>query len=733
MPSLTIPPPPRMSRRPATVAFLVLAAAVVLAILARGVTIGHPFMAGDEYAYFAHVRMAGRLGDLYAADPQIQRVSNPLFFVLGRLVCSLAGGDGTALLRLVNTVLFVAGCCVCVAFTRPGATDRDRAGLLLVLVLMPLSSYCLYFMPEILYFFLATLLTAVVVRGEGPPHGGAALATGALVGALLATKPHAVALGAALAAFIVLEHVRVSGPARGFAGACRAGALVAVGTILSLAAVTWLHQGSRPPETGDLVGRVYHGFITAGFAGRFSVATLMGILVRHLVLDLAVLAVPLLLLARFVVDLRGVDATRDVPPPGSNARGLALWSVLVFAAALLMSVVFTAIVAVSQPAEALRLHGRYYSFALPILLTAWVAAFPAIAARPWFARWAAGAAALGAACAIGRAALGERAGELYPWDYPELMGMSRWPALGWPATVLPWAVSAAAALAAVVIAWQPRTSLWATGTLLVATFVAGQVNVWRWHSDHARTQGRIADEARAVALLLGPDDRGVVVGEQRYGRMASALFGVGSGCGAVTLPALSTITSEALPPDATWVLLADRFAMDVPYEAVVEGRETTFYRLRPLGASGRREEVVGWGGGTLAVSAAAADEPSRFVGFKAREGWGRWSVLPVSRIHLPVHVAGKVVLRFSGWVATPTPQRLTIGLGTGLATVEVGSIPGTVGVPIDTGPGGAVLTFRGVEPQRANPWDVPLTLAVQRVEIVPDAAPATAAATDIRR
>ena len=33
-----------------------------------------------------------------------------------------------------------------------------------------------------------------------------------------------------------------------------------------------LHHGARPPEAGDLVGRVYHRFIADGFAGRFSAA-----------------------------------------------------------------------------------------------------------------------------------------------------------------------------------------------------------------------------------------------------------------------------------------------------------------------------------------------------------------------------------------------------------------------------------------------------------------------------
>lgn len=721
MHSIPISHPPRPSRPAATAALLPLAAAVVLVILARAATTGHPFMAGDEYAYYAHSRMAGRLDELYASDPEIQRVNNPVFFALGNFVCRLADGDGTALLRLIHTLLFAAGCCVCVGLVGRSATRSDRAGLLLVLVLVPLSSYCLYFMPEILYFFLVTVLTAVIVRGTGPPRGTAAIAAGVVLGALLGTKPHAVAIAAALTVFLVVEHCRSAGIPRGLAAACRSLAFVGLGAVLAYAAGTWLYHGARPPAAGDMTGRVYHGFIADGFAGRFSPATLLAILGRHLALNLSVLAVPLLLLVRLVIDGRDGCDTSGGEPAGKTARSLALWSLLVFGAAVLMSVVFTAIVAISQPSEAMRVHGRYYSFAIPILLAAWVGGFPTLVRRPWFSRWAMAAAAVGAACAVGWAAFGHRWSELYPWDYPELLGMSRWPALGQPAAALPWVVAAAAAVMAIVVVCRPRASLWATGTFVAATFIAGHVNVWRWHSDHARSQGRIADEARAVAALLGPEERarGIVVGEHRYGRMASALFGLGAECRVTSLPSLSTITSAAIPPDVSWLFLADRIAVDVPYETVVEGRETTFYRLRPVDGSGTRHDVVGWGGDPLVVNA-AADENTRFVGFNGREGWGRWSALPVARIHLPAHVSGKSVVRFSGWVATAVPQHLTVGLGTGTASVEVGVAPGSVEIPIDAGPGGSVLTFRGVAPVRVNPWDVPRALAVQRVEIVRD-------------
>lgn len=700
-----------------------LAAAAAVFLILRATTIMSPLMAGDAYAYFAHARMAGRLDALYAADPAIQRVNNPLFFSIGGLACRLAGGDGTLVLRVLNVVLFVAGCGVCASLIRRPAHRWDRVGALGLLLATPLSSYCHCFMPEILYFFLVVILSVVVVRGPGPVAGTSAVAAGAVLGGLLGTKPHAVAIAAALAAFILLQHVRGRGW-RGLGPAARALVAVAAAAGIVWAAVTVGFHGALPQAAAGAVGADYARFLASSARSGPDIAQIAAVLLRHALVNGSVFAVPVLLLARWVVEAprrsAGATAASEAGDSGGG-RPLALWSLVVLGAALAMSVVFTALLARSNAAQAVHVHGRYYSFALPLLLTAWAAAYPAIRTRPWFPRWAAGAAAVGAACCCGVACCGDWL-TVYPWDYPELLGLSRWPALGRQVAVLPWALAAAAAAAAVLIAVRPGWTLWSVGTLIAGAFVAGQYNVWQWQAENTAGQGRLTREARAVATLLPPvaRDRGLVVGEHRYGRMAFALYGLMANSRVVTRPALAVLSGRDVPPGVEWILTTDPIAVDLPCRSVIAGEETTFYRLMPAAAP--RDGAV------MVVDAGPQGEPAAFVGFNAGESWGRWSALPVARVLLPGHVAGPVTVRMRCWGARPDAQRLVVELGSGAAVVAVDGTPQTHACELDTGDGGSVVTLRGVTPVRPNPWDRPLGVAVQWLEIEPRQAPAGAAA-----
>jgi hypothetical protein len=689
-----------------------LASAAAIFLVLRAMTIMSPLMAGDAYAYFAHARMAGRLDALYAADPAIQRVNNPLFFSIGGLACRLAGGDGTFVLRVLNVVLFVVGCGLCASLIRPPTHRWDRVGALGLLLVTPLSSYCHCFMPEIVYFFQVVLLSVVVARAPGPVAGTSAVAAGAVLGGLLGTKPHALAIAAALAAFILWQHVQQRGW-RGLAAAGRALAAVAVAAGLVWAAVSVGFHGDVPRAPAGAMGADYARFLADSGRRGLGVAQLGAVLLRHVLVNGTIFAVPLLLLARWAVDeaRRGVGSA-PAGGAGGGPRPLVVWSLAVFGAAVAMSVAFTALLARSNPAEAVRVHGRYYSFALPLVLAGWAAAYQSIRDRPWFPRWAAGAAAIGAACGVGVAGCGDWVA-IFPWDYPELLGLSRWPALGGQVAVLPWAIAAAAVAAALVIAARPGWTLWTVGTLIACAFVAGQYNVWRWQVENTTGQGQITREARAAATLLPPAlrDRGLVVGERRHGRMAFALYGLMANSRVLARPALSVLTRADVPPDVDWILTTDPIAVDLPCRSVIAGEQTTFYKLLPPAAQRTGVAIV--------VDAGPDADAGGFVGFNAGEPWGRWSALPVASLLLPRHVAGPVTVRMRCWAARPEPQRLVVELGAGRAVVAVDGTPRLHAVELDSGAGGAVVTLRGVEPLRPNPWDRPLGVAVQWLEIEP--------------
>lgn len=698
---------------PPGVAAWALAAAVGVLLILRGMAVMSPLIAGDAYAYFAHSRMAGRFAELYAADPWMQQINNPLFFALGGLSCRMAGGDGTLILRVLHAVLFVGGGGLLAWMIWPAAYPRVRVATLGILLATPLSSYCLCFMPETLYFFLVVILSVVLARAPAPIGGGAAVGAGLVLGALACTKPHAAAVAVAVALFIVVEHVRDRG-VRGLVSACGAVVAVAVGAAVAWIAINRGFYGALQADARQAVGGIYSTVLARMFSTGLSVSQCGVVLLRHLLVNASAFAVPLLLMARWVFE----ETRQPFGRPGGREHTrvvwrLVVWSLAVFVCAVAMSVVFTAREGQTNPAEALRVHGRYYGFAVPIVLAAWVAAYPQISVRSWFPGWAAAAAGLAAACGFGTAACDPGRLTIYPWDYPELLGLSRWVCLGWPVAVLPWVLAGVIAMAAVLIAIRPGWTLWTVGTTMLCLFVAGHYNVWRWQSASVADQGLITMEARAVATLLPPSsrDRGLVVGAHRYGTMAFALYGLMANNRVLHRPELSVLTRRDLPADVEWILTTDPIAVDMPCSAVIAGQKTTFFRLLPF-ASGEA-------GDPIVISAADGSEPVAFVGFNAAEQRCRWSALPVASLMLPRHVAGAVTVRMRCYAARPDPQQLVFTLGSGTATLPVDGTSRLHEFEIDAGAGGAVVTLRGIEPLRANPWAPPRGVALERLEIEP--------------
>ncbi len=715
---------------------LVAVAVAAVALAARAMTLLTPVMAGDAYAYLAHSRWLGQWDVMHAADPGIQPVSNPVFFGIGRLACLLADGDGTLLVRLMNIVLFVASGLACYALVRRDCRPRDATGLLVLLLGLPSSMYCMCFMPELLYQALACLLSVVVVwqwEGAGSSVRSAGLmgVIGLLLGLLLGTKPHGVSLIGTTAVLVVLRGV-LPWPRRAGALTLARDALLLVvglgfGFLVGLVAI----HGTSLPAPADLLGRVYAGFLSDGIRGRADPRVVMGILGRHLLVNMMVLAVPVLLLLRWIASEAVISpsqhARTGAGPRPVAALVMALWSLGVYASAVLLSVSFTALVAVRNPGEIPRIHSRYYAYAIPLVITAWVWAFPHLRAKPWFAAWVRGAACAGAACAVGYALCGESLIQIYPWDSPDFLGFSRWSGLGPAARLLPWLLVGAICAAAAAMLVVPRRAPWIVGTTLGLVFLAGHWNVSRWLHDNTVEYGQITREARAVATLLpqASRDRGLVVGESRYSRTAFALYGLLCNSKVLTRAALSTLTAKDLPPGTEWILLVDPIALDIPYDTAIEGRQTTFVRLIP---DGTEPPDAGWGKGQgegITIHPSAVAGGANFVGFHSPESWGRWSALPISRVHLPAHVEGDVAVTLAAKVAGTAPQQLVLALGDGVAVVELGGEVQRQTFVIHAGSGGSVLTLRGVVPQRNNPWERPLGVAIESLEIAPAGEPVT--------
>jgi phosphoglycerol transferase len=313
----------------------------------------------------------------------------------------------------------------------PAVGGRERSGLFAAwLLITPITAYTAYFMPESTYgLFFAFLAWTVVRVLPARTLAGAALA-GAIVGAMLLIKPHALALVAAMgltfAAMAVAPRRLRPAPAT----VAMAAGICAASCYATLVALNLLLSGHLQFHSLTFVGGVYRPVL----AGTSPVAwferprALVTILAAHVIV-LGALLSPALGIAAGQMQ-RWYAGRHDA---AAETRDRRLYLLICFAAAVAlatvgMTTVFSMFVEQSSDFERLRLHGRYYSFFLPLFFLVYFAVLsrPAVGSgQARGDRWLRGGANAGAAMAAMLLYLhGTRV--IFPFDFPEAFVFSSW-------------------------------------------------------------------------------------------------------------------------------------------------------------------------------------------------------------------------------------------------------------------------------------------------------------------
>ena len=235
----------------------------------------------------------------------------------------------------------------------------------LLSLLLPLNLYTSFFMPESMYFFGFAVLAWVALCGLAWLPWLHALLAGLVLGLMSLVKVHAIFLLPALCLYLVYaSRVRAGGDKGGawIARGLGAAALALVTAVVVKLLLGWLLAG----EAGLTLFGAFYGAGASSASQHSLLSRLVPITVSargHAMALTALLAIPLaaLLHALFSRDTWRAD----------NPRGpLVVFTVLALGSALGLAVLYTASIAHEGPTEGLRLHSRYYSFALPLLLVA---------------------------------------------------------------------------------------------------------------------------------------------------------------------------------------------------------------------------------------------------------------------------------------------------------------------------------------------------------------------------
>lgn len=373
---------------PAAFALALVLVFLVLAVRNHGL---YPLVFADEWSYSRAARL----------EPLAQSIV-PSYLYLKLFGITNACGTGFLdCARLLNTLLFVAAAPFIYLCARR-VTGKPAAALVaLASLLAPINSHTAYFMPESTYFLGFWITSWLLLAWQGKADARLGLAAGVLLGLLALVKVHALFLLPAAGAFVLWRGWREGNWQRGLLAAVLLG-------VTALAVKTALGYVLAGPAGLGLLGSFYgkHATNSSG-----SLAHLLAPLARSLyghAMALGLLfALPMLAAAALLASPEarananagvsastqsqararphsGADAsasgstqasiprelsgaTRSPAAPGATAALLA-YTALMLGAALFMTGAFTASIADGGPAEALRLHMRYYDFVFPLLL-----------------------------------------------------------------------------------------------------------------------------------------------------------------------------------------------------------------------------------------------------------------------------------------------------------------------------------------------------------------------------
>ncbi|MCD2515278.1 hypothetical protein LQ564_03010 [Massilia sp. G4R7] len=330
---------------------LALALAAVFAwLLHRNLGL-NPAIFADEWYYSRMARL----------QPLSEAVV-PSYLYLWLFRTTLVCGDGFLdCVRIGNALFFVGGGLLFYLAARTVLPRLAALGVAVAGLLAPTNVYTALFMPEASYYFGFAALSWVALRPSTWTPLRRALVAGLVVGLMSLVKVHALFLMPALALFLALDAWLAGGPARlrQALGAALAAPLAGLAVKFGLG---WLLAGA---PALNLFGSLYAS--AASPSGEGSALRLLApafINFRGHLMALTVLAsLPLAMLLHLLLSHAALRRT-DAP----LAR-LQLWTFLMLGSAAGLTVAFTASISAMNPAEALRLHLRYYNFVLPLLFT----------------------------------------------------------------------------------------------------------------------------------------------------------------------------------------------------------------------------------------------------------------------------------------------------------------------------------------------------------------------------
>ncbi|MEO7495067.1 MAG: glycosyltransferase family 39 protein [Massilia sp.] len=602
--------------------------------------------------------------------------------------------------RLFNSVLFIGAMPFIYLASRRFLGARLASAVALLAALGPVNSYTAYFMPEASYYFAFWVLTWAAFRFCAAPGAAGALLLGVVLGAMALIKVHALFLLPGVALFMLYAALRDGRVAWRDAIAWLALAMLT-------AAVLRMGGGYLMAGPGglSLSGSLYGAQAANSAARQAPLAALLALALANLRGHLLGLALLFAMPAAALI-AHGLGWKRR--GPGRALSPLAVYIALTLLPLIAVTVLFTASVAGNGQESNLRLHMRYYNFALPLLLMFGAAAMAQGAATVRRGVAVAAAVPVGVLLVFAIHTL------MRPYtpsfvDSPELQGVTSSHA-GFYILSLLTLLS--------LVCWVARPALGARvflwGFMPVFTLLAGTViNHEVRRGGQVDLYGRAGDVARAYLNEAERNKLGIVAADPSG--LFKAQFQVDNPKVWTHLqPVKEPIVPQTIPGSVRWLLMVGAYSTPAGATVHVQGREFALVRLSGATMGPRR---IAFG--------APNDLLERVEGLSGIEPWGRWSDAADVVLHLADELPARFTLRLRAEAYGPNAgQDMTVEVGQQRQTMRLAG--SKTEVALDFATDGHEKAIRITVPQPASPQSLgkgadtrTLGIGLSEMEIVP--------------
>ena len=631
---------PRPLNRPPVAATLLAAmlAVFVYMVLRNGGQYASVF--GDEWSYSSFSRLMP-----FSETP----VPSYLYYTVYRLSSSC--GDGfLECARVLNAVFFVAALPFIYLLARQHMTSGTAMLVAVLAILAPNNTYTSYFMPEAMYFFGFWVFSWSAVREGGAATAPKVALSAALLGLLAMVKVHALFLLPAYLGYLVYCAFAARAVERPWWR--RALLMVAVALLTAAAvrmAVGYLYAGRN--------GLYLFGTLYANQAQtRPGLDVLADMALRNLRGHLMALAL-MFSMPRAAAALQAISGRQRGAAGAASSRLLA-WSALMLPSLVVVTAVFTGLVAGSGSESGARLHMRYYDFALPLLLllagAALAPAAPATAPPGWRRRLL-----VAAPLVLIMAAASQTLIPAYTpnhIDSPALFGLTH--DRGWYhalmglglLSVLLWTANARHGARLFLYLCAPLG-------LVVA---AGHVNLYAGMSQ--RPDEYVKGGLYAHQYLRPQEaDRLTIVGADIGNLFKTRFFVDNRKAELVKLAPGEPVTAATLKYPNGWLLVIGAHALPPGAVAHSGARGYVLARVKPAGET------------DLHRFAEDEDNSLRSTGLSGIEPWGRWSDGALVTLTLDRPLPRKVLLRLDAAAYGPNAELpFTLTAGATVVPLRVG-------------------------------------------------------------